>query len=77
MAQLTPMPRRSPKATYFGSGRARAIRSATVISNVYRAARAAPLQENKYVGFKVGGIVRSPVGSLLQRDWCWHARCAV
>ena len=27
-------------------------------SNVYRAARAAPLRENNYLGFKVGGIGR-------------------
>ena len=29
-------------------------------SNVYRAARAAPLQENNYFGFKVGGIGPAP-----------------
>ena len=29
-------------------------------SNVYRATRAAPLQENNYFGFKVGGIGVAP-----------------
>ena len=50
---------REPNATYFGSGRARALRSSTAISNVYRAARAAPLQKNNYLGIKVGGGGRS------------------
>ena len=45
---------------YFGSGRARALRSFSLNFNVYRAARAAPLQENNYFRFKVGGIGREP-----------------
>ena len=50
----------APNATYFGSGRARALRSCEVNSNVYRAARAAPLQENNYFGFERGGIGLAP-----------------
>ena len=53
---------REPNATYFGSGRARALRSLAVNINCYRAARAAPLQENNYFGFNVGGIGREPSG---------------
>ena len=50
---------REPNATFFGSGRARALRSFSLNFNVYRAARAAPLQENNYFGFKVSGRARA------------------
>ena len=59
---------REPNATYFGSGRARALRSCAVISNVYRAARAAPLQENNYLGSKVSGLGLAPT----TRKWPGH-----
>ena len=51
---------REPYAIYFCSGRARALWSSTAISNDNRAACAAPLQENDYFGFKVGGIWAPP-----------------
>ena len=41
-------------------------------SNVYRAARAAPLQENNYFGFKVSGIGLAPFSlpTFLDTDTC-------
>ena len=52
--------RREPNVTYFGSGRARALRSFAVFSNTTGRPRAAPLQKCNNFGFKVGGIGRGP-----------------
>ena len=47
------------QCTYVCSGRARALRYFAANPNVYRAARAAPLQDNDYFGIKVGVIGRA------------------